>query len=185
MGNKKLEVRSGKLKFHFLLLTFYFLFACAATGNIQESKKHIIENVPFYPQETDRCGPASLAGVMNYLNIDVTAGEVSEEIYSESARGTLDVDMVVYPQKKGLIAGQYSGGMEDLKNNIDSGFPLIVLVDYGFSILQSNHFMVVIGYNEHGVIVNSGRDKAKFIPEKDFIKSWKRTKFWTLLIKRK
>ena len=45
--------------------------------------------------------------------------------------------------------------------------------------------MVVVGYNEDGVIVNSGKDKGKFIPEEDFIKSWERTKFWTLLIKKK
>jgi len=42
-----------------------------------------------------------------------------------------------------------------LKKNIDSGYPLIVLVDYGFWAFHSNHFMVVVGYNEDGVIVNS------------------------------
>jgi ABC-type bacteriocin/lantibiotic exporter with double-glycine peptidase domain len=73
--------------------------------------------------------------------------------------------------------------MQDLKRNIDSGYPLIVLVDYGFWAVQSNHFMVIVGYNEDGVIVNSGRDKHKFISEEDFVKTWERTKFWTLLIK--
>ena len=91
--------------------------------------------------------------------------------------------MVLYAQKKGLMAVQYEGNMEDLRKNIDSSYPIIVFVDYGFSLIQTNHFMVVIGYNEHGVIVNSGKDKNKFIFERDFMKSWKKTRFWTLLIK--
>jgi ABC-type bacteriocin/lantibiotic exporter with double-glycine peptidase domain len=164
----------------------FFLYSCSTVTNISGSGQQIIiENVPFYPQDKYQCGPASLAGVMNYLGINITPEEISKEIYSESARGTLDIDMVLYPQKEGLIAVHYSGGMDDLKKNIDSGHPFIVLVDYGFSILKSNHFMVVIGYNKDGVIVNSGKEKEKFILEEDFIRTWERTRFWTLLIKKR
>jgi ABC-type bacteriocin/lantibiotic exporter with double-glycine peptidase domain len=172
----------------FLALLAFFLHSCAAVsnGNIPESRQNrIISNVPFYAQEDYQCGPASLAGVMNYWKIDVTPDGIAKEIYSKSAKGTLNIDMVIYPQKKGLFAEQYSGNMKDLKKNIDSGYPLVVLVDYGLWVFQSNHFMVVVGYNEDGVIVNSGKDKGKFISEEDFIKTWEKTKFWTLLIKKK
>ena len=172
----------------FLLLLAFFLLSCAVVGSVNrpESRDNrTIRDVPFYAQETYQCGPASLAGVMNYWKIAVTPDDIAEEIYSRSAKGTLNMDMVIYPQKKGVLAEQYSGNMKDLKKNIDSGHPLIVLVDYGFWVFQSNHFMVVVGYNEDGVIVNSGKDKGRFIPEGDFIKTWERAKFWTLLIKRK
>ena len=115
----------------------------------------------------------------------ITPDEIAKEIYSKPAGGTLGLDMVIYPQRKGMLAEQYSGGMDNLRKNIDAGYPLVVLVDYGFWVLQSNHFMVIIGYNERGVIANSGKEKAVFIAEKDFLKTWERTKFWTLLIKRK
>jgi ABC-type bacteriocin/lantibiotic exporter with double-glycine peptidase domain len=170
----------------FLALLAFFLHSCAPSTVLQESKhQRIIANVPFYAQEAYQCGPASLAGVMNYWKIDVTPDDIAKEIYSKSAKGTLNIDMVIYPQKKGLLAEQYSGNMQDLKKNIDSGYPLIVLVDYGFWAVQTNHFMVVVGYNEDGIIVNSGKDRGKFISEEDFIKTWEKTKFWTLLIKRK
>ena len=163
-----------------------FLYSCATTSNIPINKQvHIIENVPFFAQEAYQCGPASLTGVMNYWNAGITPDEIAKEIYSESAGGTLDLDMVIYPQRKGMLAEQYSGGMDDLRKSIDAGHPLVVLVDYGFWVLQSNHFMVIIGYNERGVIANSGKEKAVFIAEKDFLKTWERAKFWTLLIKKK
>ena len=167
-----------------LAVVVILLHSCATTSEIPEAKNtRIIENVPFYSQESYQCGPASLASVLNYWGVNVIPDNIAKEIFSESARGTLNIDMILYTQRMGLDATQYRGSIEDLKKNIESGYPLIVLVDYGFSLYQVNHFMVVVGYNENGVIVNSGRDKGKFISEKDFIKAWERTKYWTLLIK--
>jgi ABC-type bacteriocin/lantibiotic exporter with double-glycine peptidase domain len=142
----------------------------------------MVRGVPFYPQETDRCGPAALAGVMNFWDVPVSPGEIAEEIYSKSARGTLSLDMVLYPQRRGLAAEQYSGDMDDLRKKIDAGLPLIVLVDKGFSVLEVAHFMVIVGYEGGGVIANSGGTRGEFISEKDFLRTWKRTNYWTLLI---
>jgi len=150
----------------------------------ESADQHIIENVHFYPQETYQCGPASLAGVLNYWRIPAKLGDIAKDIFSENARGTLSIDMVMYAQKKGLFAFQYKGSLEDLKKNIDAGYPLIVLVDYGISFYQANHFMVVVGYNENGVRVNSGKDNNVFITNKDFLKVWEKADYWTLLIKK-
>ncbi|RJQ38809.1 MAG: peptidase C39 family protein [Nitrospiraceae bacterium] len=170
----------------FLAILAFVLHSCGTASVLRDPKQQrVIANVPFYAQEDYQCGPASLAGVMNYWKIDVTPEDIAKEIYSKSAKGTLNIDMVIYPQKKGLLAEQYSGNIQDLKKNIDSGYPLLVFVDYGFWVYESGHFMVVVGYNEDGVIVNSGKDKGKFISEEDFLKTWEKTKFWTLLIRKK
>ena len=179
--NSKRIIKSFFSPSSFIFTLLAFLCSCATFQGT--NRDHIIENVPFYPQTSYQCGPASLAGVLNYWGVKVTTDEIAGEIYSASARGTLDIDMVLYAQKKGLLATQYEGNFEDVRKNVASGHPIIVLVGYGFSLIQKNHFMVIIGYNDHGVIVNSGKDSNKFIPEKDFLKSWERTKFWTLLIK--
>ncbi len=164
----------------------FLLPSCMPSNRMKEGEKNkIVENVPFFTQESYQCGPASLASVMNYWDVKVSPEEIVAEIYSESAKGTLNIDMVLYPGRKGLTAEQYAGGIDDLKKNMDARYPLIVLVDYGFWVLQMNHFMVVIGYNENGVIVNSGKEQGKFIPEKDFVKIWGRTNFWTLRITKK
>lgn len=161
------------------------LISCAGPESVIEYQSgQIIDGVPFFPQEEYQCGPASLAGVLGYLGMDITPDEISKDIFSKSAKGTLNIDMIIYPQKKGFVSEQYSGNMEDLREKIDSGYPLIVFVDYGFWVMQENHFMVVVGYNEYGIIANSGKDRHKFISTEDFIKTWERTKFWTLQIKK-
>jgi predicted double-glycine peptidase len=165
------------------LLILSFLFSCAGARTIKEFRAaRLIENVPFYPQEMYQCGPASLATLLNYWGMHVTPEEVAAEIFSQSARGTLTIDMMLYAKRKDLQAIQYSGSLQDIKEKIDRGYPLIVLVDYGFWSYQQNHFMVLFGYNEEGVIVHSGRERKKFVPLEDFLKPWEKTRFWTLLV---
>jgi len=151
----------------------------------QDRDAHIVPNVPFYPQEDFQCGPASLAAVLNYRGISVTPEQIAKDVYSSSARATLNIDMLFYAQSRGLAASQYQGGMDDLREKVDAGSPLIVLVDFGFSIVQLNHYMVIVGYDGRGVIANSGGKEMMTIPAEDFLKSWGKTKFWTLFITRK
>lgn len=168
------------------LILFLLILGCATAKEINKTydNSRIIKNIPFYPQEEYQCGPSSLSGVLNYWGVAAAPEEIAKDIYSRSARGTLNIDMIFYVRKKGLAVSQYSGSLEDLKEKIDSGYPLIVLVDYGAFFYQVNHFMVVIGYSENGVIVNSREEEKKFIPMDDFLGLWEKTKFWTLLIKR-
>ena len=173
--------RAGRLLF--LSLTLLFLSFCAGTPRVEISKSgQIIKSVPFYPQEKYHCGPASLAGILNFWGVPASPEEIATEIYSGSARGTFTLDMILYPEKRGLKGAQYEGSFEDIKNKINAGYPLIVMVDEGFWMYQKNHFMVILGYREDGVVVNSGKDQHKFIPLSDFLKSWEKTKHWTLLI---
>jgi ABC-type bacteriocin/lantibiotic exporter with double-glycine peptidase domain len=168
-----------------LLLLLSQSISCITAKEIPESSHtRKIENLPFYSQESYQCGPASLAGVLNYWGVGVTPDEVARTIFSASARGTLTIDMVLYAQQKGLSAEQYKGSIENLKQNIDSGLPVVVLVDYGGILYQMNHFMVIVGYTEYGILANSGKDHEKFIPEDDFLKSWEKTNFWTLRIRK-
>lgn len=166
-------------------ITLALLFSCASPHFVPEHQGvHLISNVPFYPQEDYQCGPASLASVLSYWNRNADPEEIGKEIFSKPARGTLTIDMVLYAQKSGLHAQQFSGNMEALRSSIDSFQPLIVLVDYGISAFQRNHFMVVTGYTNDGVIVHSGKEQNKFLPEKNFLAAWKKTGYWTLLIKK-
>jgi predicted double-glycine peptidase len=166
-----------------ILFMIPFLWGCAGPSpKLSAKAARMIERVPFFPQEEFQCGPASLAGVLNYYGLRVTPAEIAAEIFSRQARGTLDMDMVFYAQRKGMKADQYGGTPEDLRRNLDSQRPVIVLIDLGFWVYQNHHFMVAVGYDERNLVVNSGKEEHKFIPWEAFVKSWEKTKFWTLRI---
>ena len=173
-------MRGASLLLVVLLSSFY---SCAGpSSDLSGQPARVIDGVPFFPQEEYQCGPASLAGVLNFYGWKVSPAEIAAEIFSRQARGTLDMDMVFYAQKKGLKAEKYRGTFEDLQGQINSRRPVIVLIDQGFWVYQSHHFMVVVGYDEGGIIVNSGKEERKFISRDSFSKTWQKTKFWTLRI---
>jgi ABC-type bacteriocin/lantibiotic exporter with double-glycine peptidase domain len=163
------------------LLALPLLLSCAIARIAGPAT--VVEGVPFYAQEAHQCGPASLAGVLNYWGVGVTPEDIAGEIYSGSAKGTLNIDLALYARARGLEARYFSASIGDIRRSIDSGYPLIVLVDYGLWLYRQDHFMVVVGYSEDGLIVNSGRSRLKFVPIADFLKSWEKTGSWTLLIK--
>jgi ABC-type bacteriocin/lantibiotic exporter with double-glycine peptidase domain len=184
-STRKDEGRRLPLRGAFFLLPvlLFFFYSCAGpSSNLSGQPARVIDGVPFFPQEEFQCGPASLAGVLQYYGLKVTPAEIAAEIFSRQARGTLNMDMVFYARKKGLKADRYAGNFEDLRRNIDSRRPLIVLVDQGFWVYQSHHFMVVVGYDEGSLVVNSGKEERKFISRDAFLKTWEKTKFWTLRI---
>lgn len=171
--------KAKRLFFYFFALII--LGGCAAAPAPKATAPvKLIARVPFFPQEAYQCGPASLAGVLNYWGLAETPEEIARAIYSPGARGTLDMDLVFYGEKRGLKAAQYPGSTEDLKKNIEGGIPLIVLVDEGILTYRKHHFMIVIGFNEGGIFAHSGREKERFFPWPVFLRNWEKTKNWTL-----
>jgi ABC-type bacteriocin/lantibiotic exporter with double-glycine peptidase domain len=166
-----------------ILFMISLLWGCAGPSpKLSPKTARMVEGVPFFPQEEFQCGPASLAGVLNYYGLRMSPAEIAAEIFSRQARGTLDMDMVFYAQRKGMKAEHYAGNFDDLQGNLDSRRPLIVLIDQGFWVYQNHHFMVAVGYDERSIIVNSGKEERKFISRDAFLKTWEKTKFWTLRI---
>lgn len=166
------------LKFKSYILLFIILTATAY------GQEYMLSAVPFFPSEDYQCGPSSLAMVLNFWGMSITPESIAKEIYSEGARGTVDFDMLIFAQKKGFKAIQYSGSIDDIKEKIKAQKPLIVMTDEGFWFYKKYHYMVVVGFDSSNVIVNSGTEQHKKMDFESFIKKWKKTGFWTLLIEK-
>jgi ABC-type bacteriocin/lantibiotic exporter with double-glycine peptidase domain len=178
---------------HFLGLLFLcmllLLNACGTTQRFSSEEHLTVLQVPFFPQETFQCGPAALATVINYW-YEKTGAEkilrpetIAADIYSSSARGVLGIDLELYARKQGFRTRQLAGTVDQLKVSLDEGTPPIVLVDYGFSSYQRNHFMVVKGYSDRAILVNSGREESKLTAIEDLLKVWKKAGYWMLIVK--
>ncbi len=183
MSSHCLATRIVIVRIFLSLLIALLLSLSGSFASNEEENACLITGVPFFPQEQKQCGPAALAGVLNYWGTKIAPEEIAKEIYSETAGGTLWIDLTLYARDKGYSAMQYIGSWNDLMQNIQAGFPLIVLVDHGVSSFQVNHFMVVVGYTKDGVIVNSGMEREKIQKKRRFLKAWKKNQYWTLLIR--
>lgn len=171
--------------------TFVFLSLVLASGCsrgtrelsiTRPSQTVIIEDVPFFPQVDYQCGPASLAGVLNYYGDIVSPDEIAGSIYRQNIRGTVSLDMVLYARQRGLASRWYKGSTDEIVGSVDSGNPIIVMIDLGFSVARAYHYMVITGYSFTGVIANTGTTPQKLISWERFMSQWEKTQNWTLLI---
>lgn len=144
----------------------------------------MIAGVPFFPDDTDQCGPSALASVISFWGPPTTPDELRAELYIPDLGGTLPMDLAPAAEARGLAARVYDGALDDLKTQIDRGRPLVVYLDLGRWTIRKGHFAVALGYDDArgGVIAHSGTDEARFIPYDEFIKQWERTDRWTLLV---
>ncbi len=148
----------------------------------------ILSGIPYFSQDDYQCGPSAIATVINYwygkegLGRQLAFREAVSETYSPSAKGVLGLDLRLYARRLGFKAEEQTGSIDRLRELIDRGIPAIILVDYGMSVYQKNHFMVVTGYHRDSVVVNSGRREKEQIANEDLHKIWRRTAFWTLVI---
>lgn len=143
-------------------------------------------NVPFIHQETNGCGAACIAMVMQYWH---TGGRVADArviqkaLYNRKAKGIYAADMERYFRQNGFRVYGFRGQWEDLKHHLSQGRPLIVAQGEGGQTAPL-HYVVVVGLNwqEHVVLVNDpAQRKLLKIDRRDFEKRWKATNQWTLL----
>lgn len=171
-------------KTSFLLFLIFIIFLYPwQTFFCQSSEEHLIKGVPFFPQEEYQCGPASLAGILNFWGISASPSEIARSTYSSSAKGALGIDLAHYAREVGLSAEIRNGSWEELTKLIEAGYPILVFVDLGLLFIQANHFMVAVGYDKDGIIVNSGKEREKKVKKRTFLRAWKKNDFWMLLIK--
>ncbi len=172
-----------------------FLYGCSGLSSrvvleaIREapSEGYHIENVPFFPQDRQMCGPASLASVMGFWGRGAGMEAVAKEVYNEDLKGTLPIDLFLHAKSKGFNAEYYRGGLEDLKEKVRGGVPLIVFLNLGYDFYPVGHYMVVTGYSDRlkVVVAHSGTEKEKVYTYKELERDWSKTGFSTLLVRPK
>jgi len=123
----------------------------------------IIERVPHIRQGKNKCGPASMAMVLNYWGVTITQEELSEEMNWSIEKGTSPEEMSHFPSTLGFRVDEYSGGLfgeygtiEKLIDNIAKGRPVIVrqwLDSYYKSKDIMSHYRVVVGYDYPNKII--------------------------------
>lgn len=143
-----------------------------------------LQKVPFFPDETDQCGPATLAGVLSFWGTQVEPGSLKPEVYLEKVKGSLSIDLLLTARRHGFQVETYAGDWERIKSEIEAGHPLIAFVNFGSTIFSRGHYVVITGYDEgkQGIYINSGLTADRFMSYDEFIKGWEKTGRWTLKI---
>jgi predicted double-glycine peptidase len=142
----------------------------------------LVLGLPFYPDDSRLCGPASLAAVMNYMGFPVTLEEVANGVQRWELRGSIGPDLVIWARSKGAKARFYSAKPEDLVEFVNKQIPVVVQVDEGVGPVVMGHFMVVAGYTFDGVVVNTGLVQQELMDWGKFLTQWYKMGNFTIVV---
>lgn len=140
--------------------------------------------VPFFPDDTDQCGPATLASVLTYWGVPSDLPALKEEMYLPHLRGSLPIHLLLAAQARGLQAEGFSGTLEVLQAELDAGHPIVALLNLGWALFPQGHYVVVTGYDEgrQGVYLHSGVTRDMFVPYAHYLAAWEKTGRWMLRV---
>ena len=162
------------------------LSGCTASRAPQAAQGRRVQlDVPFFPDDTDQCGPSALASVLGYWGKPESPARLREEIYLAHLKGSLTVDLLLSAERHGLSAEMAEGGLEQLKRQLESGQPLIAFVNVGLRSVPIGHYMVVTGYDDRRRVIfaHSGMKRDRQISYGKFERQWEKTRRWALLIR--
>ena len=151
------------------LLSIVSILLLATNGFAAE-----ISGLPFVKQETRMCGPAALSSVMTFYGDPAAQDEIAKTVYSEKLKGSLISDLENYARSRHFKTSLGRGTIEQLKQSIDQGRPVIIPVDMGFWIVSQPHYLLVFGYTESAFIAHTGNEPSQAISYKTFKRQWEK-----------
>ncbi len=140
---------------------------------VRESEDTVRLEVPYVPQARDNdCGPAALSSVLAYYGNAVVLEDITDEIYIPSLGRTLLPDMENFARARDFETFSGRGDIEQLKQAIHSGKPVIVFMEASPGLISRPHYIVITGYTPEGFISHVGVMADAFIDFEDFDQRW-------------
>jgi tetratricopeptide (TPR) repeat protein len=175
-----------------LLTLLALLTACATSPQTRQlvddppaiPQRVELSEVPFFPQQEYHCGPAALAGIINYRGTVVQPDEIARLVYVPELKGSLQVEIVAASRQFGLLPVQLDGKLESLLRELEAGNPVFVLQNLGLDAYPVWHYEIVIGYDfeQRYMILRSGVNRRITRSFALFEKTWQRADHWALVL---
>ncbi len=132
-----------------------------------------VAEVPFYADDTNACGPASLAEVLRFSGVDTDVERLKPQLITPALDGTLQYDMLGATRRAGRVAYVIRPSLGELFDNLAHGHPVVVLQRLG---IPDNvwHFAVVVGYDlrQDSVTLRSSTARALVLSIGQFDATW-------------
>jgi len=145
-------------------------------------------DVPYVRQVEAGCGAASIAMVMQYwmklgteLDPAKADGDRIYEAMGSPPKGIKGQALKNYLEQQGFQTFIIDGELQDLRNHLNKGRPLVVCLAPK-SAKGPLHYVVVVGLSDTEVTMHDpARGKLVTEPQERFLREWKATGNWTML----
>ena len=179
----------------FFLLSILLLSGCASAPQTKQLLNEVgyeytdsveIADVPFFPQEKYQCGPAALATVLAFADVDVTPAQLVDKVYVPERQGSLQVEMIAAARTHNRIPYRIKPELSNILAELQQQRPVLVLQNLGISWIPQWHYAVVVGYDldAHNFVLRSGELQRRETRMSVFEHTWRRSQYWGLVLLR-
>lgn len=180
-----------KAKKGVFFISLICLTACTSIPTQETSRRyahlapqHTLQDIPYFPQIEDQCGPASLATLLVMRGIDVSPEQLRGKIYIPDKQGAVTTEIVARARQYGLLAYVLVPTLSDVLAEINAGNPVLVMQNLAFNWMPRWHFSVAIAYNleKQTISLRSGNEVQHEVGFDLFEKTWRRAHSWAMVI---
>ncbi|SFX11955.1 PA2778 family cysteine peptidase [Marinospirillum alkaliphilum] len=174
-----------------LLLLTAWLIGCTTQSTVPPTTpdgqalptRHLITTLPFFPQQAFQCGPAALATLLVFQDIDITPEELIDQVYLPARQGSLQIELLASARQRGLIPYPLETHQQ-LLQEVAAGHPVLVFQNLGLSLQPVWHFAVISGYDleQRVFYLNSGTRQNHVTDFSTFHHTWQRGGNWAWLL---
>lgn len=165
------------------------LGGCASTPRLSENAAQalpsqvLLTEVPFHAQRDYQCGPASLAMVLNYQDVDVSVDALIPQVFLPGREGSVQPEMLATVRRHGHIPFVIDNRFEALLTELDDGQPVVVLQNLALPAWPLWHYAVAIGYDRDAnqLILHSGEEAKRRESFRRFDATWARSDRWAFV----
>lgn len=143
-----------------------------------------VAQVPFFPQQDNWCGPASLATLLNFAGVVVTPQQLAPQVYLPGREGTLGAELLATSRRYRHMPYLLRGEPQVLLQELAAGHPVLVLLNLSLPPLSRWHYAVLTGYDatSREFILHSGELAATRLSWFSFQQLWARGQNWAMLV---
>jgi len=144
----------------------------------------LLDDVAFFPQVKYQCGPAALATVLNYSNVDVVPDSLIDKVFIPERNGSLQIEMVATARSYGKLTYPLEKQLKALLTELAAGNPVLVFQNLALSIWPQWHYAVAVGYDLDSaeLILRSGTYREHRLSLATFERTWQRGGYWAYII---
>jgi tetratricopeptide (TPR) repeat protein len=173
-----------------VVLILLVLTGCASVPPLDPARlallpaAHELADTPYFAQERNHCGPASLAMILKAGGFGASPDALAPLVYLPARQGSLPLDMLGGARRLGAVALRIEPSVEALFEQIAQGRPVVVLQNLGLSWYPRWHYAVAIGFDRprERVILRSGPESRQELSLATFDKTWQRSGRWAMIV---
>ena len=143
----------------------------------------MLEDTPYYPQQTYQCGPASLAMLLSASGATIYPEALVSQTYLPGRQGSLQLELLAACRQYNRIPYVIDPDVFSLIAELRAGRPVLVLLNLGLNILPAYHYAVVIGVlPPNNIVLRSGGDQRLVMDMDHFLVKWNRASSWGMIV---